>query len=62
MARSTASTIFVVVEVAVQFTIGNVTFHISSKDIVVPPPWPEVSLRSSEDTELCSCSDNPVQE
>lgn len=60
--RSTAGTVFNVVEGAGRVRIGESMFTFGAKDIFVVPSWHELVIEADEDSVLFSYSDQIVQE
>lgn len=60
--RSTAGTVFNVVEGAGRAHIGDATFEFKAKDIFVAPSWFPYVLEATEDSVLFSFSDQIAQE
>jgi gentisate 1,2-dioxygenase len=70
--RTTAGTVYSVVEGRAQVTIGSdpgrdgagesVTYRVEAKDHFVVPPWARLQLSASEECVLFSFSDAPLQE
>jgi gentisate 1,2-dioxygenase len=60
--RSTAGTVFAVVEGCGSATVGDRTFRFAPKDIVVVPSWAATVLSAAEDCVLFSYSDQVAQE
>lgn len=60
--RSTAGTVFAVVEGRGQVTIGTECFAFAPKDIFVVPSWLPFTVAAAEDSTIFSFSDRIVQE
>src|SRR5690606_9844527 len=60
--RSTAGTVFSVVEGAGQVRIGSETYAFGPKDIFVVPSWRPCSIAADDDCMIFSFSDRIVQE
>lgn len=60
--RSTAGTVFNVVEGEGSATIGELTFTYKPKDIFVVPSWYKITLSATSDSVLFAYSDQVVQE
>lgn len=60
--RSTAATVFAVVEGAGRAIIAGQVFAFEARDIFVVPSWAPVSLQAEGESVLFSYSDRPIQE
>ena len=60
--RSTESAVFTVIEGSGEVEIGDETFPLSPRDIVVVPSWAATRWRATEKLVLFAYSDRVVQE
>ena len=60
--RSTAGTVFSVIEGSGTASIGDVSFNFGPKDHFVVPSWVPFSLSADQDAVLFSYSDRIIQE
>ncbi|MET0268631.1 MAG: gentisate 1,2-dioxygenase [Duganella sp.] len=60
--RSTDGTVYVCLEGTGSAHIGGQTFHFAENDVLVVPPWHELTLTADSETVLFSFSDRPVQQ